>query len=46
MARRKMNNQKKNIIASQFEIYNIQSAEDNRDLLKDLLVTTTSNIHH
>lgn len=42
--RREMNNQKKNIIESLIEMYDIQSAEDIQDALKDLLGGTIENM--
>jgi putative transposase len=42
--RREMSDQKKNIIASLIEMYDIQSAEDIQDALKDLLGGTIENM--
>ena len=42
--RREMNNQKKNIIESLIEMYDIQSAEDIQDALKDLLGGTIESM--
>ena len=42
--RREMSDQKKNIIASLIEIYDIQSAEDIQDALKDLLGGTIESM--
>ena len=42
--RREISDQKKNIIASLIEMYDIQSAEDIQDALKDLLGGTIENM--